>query len=286
MITVNESFQQLPPSSSKQVFDVDTELAPFSKIYISKESDPFRIIHCFELLKRDYQIFGELPDKSKKLLFTVREHFEWECCECDNWGIDCYCFAIICCDKILYQLDYKKNNQDFYTQGIYQKKGCYVCKCNCNCLFCCGCCCCCPQSAFYLRENTNHDDPDFDKGIKKGKTLASLCKCTDATANYVTQEGNNGYGVRATCPDVWKRKLLRYCCGLTNDFEIGIEDERGNKSGKILFYSGCCSELVKDKCCYLPKPFFEIFMPPNASSTQKFQIIADAIHFDVINNLL
>ena len=283
MTTTEESFHQLPLGSSKQVFDVDTELAPFTKMYISKENDPFRIIHCFEVLNSDYQIFGELPDKSKKLLFTVREHFECECCECDDWGVDCCCFTIICCDKILYQLDYKKNNQDFYTQGTYQKKGYYVCQgCECNCCACCRC----PYSALYLRENTDHDDPDFDKGVKKGKTLASLCKCSDATANYITQEGNNGYAVRATCPDVWKRKLLRYCCGLTNDFEIGIEDERGNKSGKILFYSGCCSELVKDKCCYLPKPFFEIFMPPNASSTQKFQIIADAIHFDVINNLL
>ena len=73
---------------------------------------------------------------------------------------------------------------------------------------------------------------------------------------------------------------------MTTDFEIEIEDEKGNKCGNIMFYSGIFSKLVEGRCCYMPKPFFEINMPQNASSLQKFQIIADTVHFDYVNNLL
>ena len=114
-----------------------------------------------------------------------------------------------------------------------------------------------------------------------------MCKCcNDRTSTYYTENNLNGYGIRATCPEVYKRKILRICCDLTSDFEIEIEDERGNKCGNIMFYSGLFSKLVEGKCCYMPKPYFEINMPQNASSIQKFQIIADAVHFDYINNVL
>ena len=73
---------------------------------------------------------------------------------------------------------------------------------------------------------------------------------------------------------------------MTTDFEIEIEDEKGNKCGNIMLYSGLFSKLVEGKCCYMPKAFFEINMPKNASSIQKFQIIADIIHFDYANKLL
>ena len=56
-------------------------------------------------------------------------------------------------------MDYRRNNVGFYTQGIYIQKGC---RC-----FCCqksaGCCeNCCPKSIYYMRENIDPDNPDFN----------------------------------------------------------------------------------------------------------------------------
>jgi hypothetical protein len=285
----DQSFDKIPTSTSKMPFNVETELN-YKRIFVVKEKDPFKINHlCQPFFIHDYQIYGELPDKSKKLLFTVSEHFQCKCCDCDDWGINILCFSLICCDKILFQLDYKKNNKGFYTQGLNQKKGCYICSYCCACNFCC-CCNCCTYDILYLRENTDHNNPDFDVGIKKGRTITSINKynlcCPDRTSLYITEENLNGYGIKATCSEVCKRKMLRKCCDMTTDFEIEIEDEKGNKCGNIMFYSGLFSKLVEGKCCYMPKPFFEINMPQNASSRQKFQIIADAVHFDYINNLL
>ena len=282
---VNQSFEALPVKDTNLPFNVETDLNAFTKIFMTRENDPFKIVHCFELFTLDYQIFGEMPDKSKKLLFTVSEHYECDLCECDDCGCDLCCFSLICCDKIIFQFDYRKNNQGFYTQGIYQKKGCYVRNCKKCCE--CNCCNCCPYHLLYLRENTDHDNPNFDVGIKKGRTETSLGKfCNDPKTLYITEENLNGYGIKATCSEVCKRKMLRKCCDMTTDFEIEIEDEKGNKCGNIMLYSGLFSKLVEGKCCYMPKAFFEINMPKNASSIQKFQIIADAVHFDYINNLL
>ena len=49
-------------------FDVTEELEKYSRIFITKEVDPFRIIHCFEAMSRDYIIYGETKDNDKKLL--------------------------------------------------------------------------------------------------------------------------------------------------------------------------------------------------------------------------
>ena len=46
--------------------------------------------------------------------------------------------------------------------------------------------------------------------------------------------------------------MLRKCCDMTTDFEIEIEDEKGNKCGNIMLYSGLFSKLVEGKCCYMP----------------------------------
>ena len=70
------------------------------------------------------------------------------------------------------------------------------------------------------------------------------------------------------------------------DFEIDIEDGNGLKNGSIFIYSGCCSKKTEGKCCFCPLPFYDIEMPASASSEQKFQIIADTIHFDIINGVL
>ena len=280
----NRSFDKLPTSSSKIPFNVEEELY-YKRIFIIKEKDPFKNIHiCQQYITNDYQIFGELPDKSKKLLFIVSEHFECKCCECDGWGINFLCFSLICCDKMLFQLDYKKNNKGFYTQGYYQSKGCHICS---NC-YECNFCCCCPYHTLYLRENIDHNNPDFNVGIKKGKTITSknIC-CTDRTSLYITEDNSKGYGIRAKCCEICRHKCLKkYFKYITCDFEIEIENEKGNKCGNIYLYSGICSKVVEDTCCYFPKPYFEINMPPNISSAQKFQIIADTIHFDYVNNLL
>jgi len=72
----DQSFDQLPTIPSTLPFNVETDLNEFTKIFITRENDPFKIVHCFEPFALDYQIFGEMSDKSKKLLFTVSEHYE------------------------------------------------------------------------------------------------------------------------------------------------------------------------------------------------------------------
>ena len=80
---------------------------------------------------------------------------------------------------------------------------------------------------------------------------------------------------------------MKCCCGLECDFEMDIENEKGTKTGNIKIFSGCFSEKVKtEKRCHIPRKYYEINMPDDASSEQKFQIIADLIHFDIVNSAL
>ena len=74
-------------------FDVTRDLNQFNKIFVRKAFNPFRAACCFERLA-DYEIFGELPDGDKKLLFTCQQHFE--CCNCcDSCFINCCLWDII-----------------------------------------------------------------------------------------------------------------------------------------------------------------------------------------------
>ena len=111
-------------------FDVENDLNNFSQVFIAKELDIFRSMHCFDGLKKDYIIYGQLPDGDKKILFTSREHFQWCHC-CDDCTITCCLCEYICCDRIIFQMDYKRNGANFYTQGFNIQKGCYFCKCYC-----------------------------------------------------------------------------------------------------------------------------------------------------------
>lgn len=263
-------------------FDISNELNQYSKVYISKELDYFRIIHCCELNRRDYKIFGELPNGDKKILFTARKHFQ--CCNC-NCIIFCCLYEYVCCDKIIFQMDYKRNNIDFYTQGVNVKKGCYCSRC-----YCCQCGCC-PQSELYLRENIDADNPDFDFGVHKGKTSGTIncCKCLrDRTVTYTNEEGVKGPNVRLLCCEICKRNLGCCCCNCFNcqDFEIFIEDANGQRTGNIIIPNGCFSSKVDGKSCFCPRKHYEINFPTNASSNEKFQIIADVIHFDLENGLI
>ena len=46
------------------------------------------------------------------------------------------------------------------------------------------------------------------------------------------------------------------------------------------------SSKVEGRCCFLPRPYFEVNLPVGATSEQKFHIIADLIDLDVINRIL
>ena len=179
------------------------------------------------------------------------------------------------CDRIITQFDYKRNNTNFYTQGINIQKGCYL-----KVGSCVYCCCCFPRT-LYLRENMDPDNPDFNVGVKKGTTVTSkCCSCScDKFATYYNEEGTQGYGVRLTCCEILKHCSTRWFGGLL-DVEIDIEDEKGEKVGSIVIPNGLCSKKVQGEICHIPRNYYEINFPQKASSFEKFQLIADVIHFD------
>ena len=284
-----DAFKASPPSGITLPFNVATDLNIFFFFFFVREFDKFRLFHCCDNFGPDYKIYGELPDGDKKLLFTSSHHFD--CCDCyDDCHINFWCFGAIgfflsyyFCDSILFQMDYRRNGAPFYTQGVNIKRGLHCCLCDC-------CLCCfrsCLPSVLFLRENTDPDDRDFDVGIKKGFTEVpntSCCSCCrDKTAFAKSQEGIKGHTIRAKCCDICVQSCIyEFCCNCTCDFEMDIEDEKGVKVGNIMIYSGCYSEKVKDKCCFYPAPYYEINLPSNCTSEQKFQIIADTIHFDLV----
>ena len=263
-------------------FNVATELNMFSRIFVVREYDKFRIFHCCERLFPDYRVFGELPDGDKKILFTSSRHFQ--CCRCcDDCSINCCLCSYFCCDSIVFQMDYRRNGFPFYTQGINIAKGCYFCRCH--------CCYCCPPSILYLRENIEPENPNPNVGIQKGFTeVPNTCCCSccrDKTAFANSPEGFRGPLIRAKCCDICRHRCIyNYCCNCTCDFEMDIEDEKGLKVGNIMIYSGCYSEKVEGRCCYCPVAYYEINMPTVCTSEQKFQIIADTIHFDLIHQVV
>lgn len=266
-------------------FNIATDLNEYKRMYITKEFDYFKIVHCCQNIMPEYKIYGQLPDGDIKLLFTCSQHFEWNICDCCNHIVlTFYCCSYVFCDSIVFQLDYRRNQAPFYTQGLNIQKGFYCCQC-----YCCACCTCCSRSSkLFLRENTKPDDPDFNQGIQKGNTDVDLSCCTpDYIATYITERNEKGYGVRAKCCEICQHCCLKWCCGLDCDFKINIEDDKGKETdGNVMIYSGFFSEKVKDKCLYLPRRYFTINLPSGASSEQKFQIVADLIHYDIIHRVL
>ena len=92
--------------------DVFTELAGYTKIFITRQYDPFRIFHrCCDNIGCDFIVYGLLPEGDKKILFTIRHHYE--CCEPRNIEISCCLCDIILNDKIIIQFDYRRNNNNF-----------------------------------------------------------------------------------------------------------------------------------------------------------------------------
>jgi hypothetical protein len=254
--------------------DVSKDLNEFSKFFVTIGFDNFRNIHCCEKCfpSFDFMIYGELPDGDKKLIFTCSKHNQFCKC-CDNCIITYFCLCdYVCCNSIVFQMDYRRNNKTFYTQGLNIQRGCYCCKC--HCCSCCCCCGCCPPSILNLRENVDPDNPDFNVGIKKGRTSKYGCLLTDKVVSYFSQEGMKGPSIRAGC-------CTGCICCDCSDIIMDIEDGNGGSIGKILIPNGCNSEKVKGMCCHLPRRYYEINISQNITSEQKFQIIADVVHFSL-----
>ena len=268
----------------KLPFDISKDLKEYQRILVAKEFDLFRVAHCFENALGDYKIYGESPNGDITLLFTSSLHFECTICNCcDNIVIPFYCFTYSCCDSIIFQMDYRRNGKPFYTQGYNLLRGFHCCKC-----YCCSCFPCCSRvDKLFLRETTNPNNRGVSEGKGNGRTEVDLSCCVwDYISTYRNEKKQKGYGVRGKCFEVCGHSCLRCCCGLDCDFKLHIEDAKGKETGNIMIYSGCFSEKVKGRCCYLPRKYFEVNIPPEASSEQKFQIIADLIHFDIVHGVL
>lgn len=296
----NQKEMPIPPSSIENAlpiavpiifqnialpFNVENDLNIFSKVFVTKNFDLFRSIHCCEVGGLDYIIYGQLPDGDRKELFTSRQHFQ--CCHCcDDCTIPCFLCEYVCCDRIIFQMDYKRNGVNFYTQGLNVQKGCYCCKCHC----CqCNCCqCCCPKTLLFLRENTDPDNPDFNVGIKKGTTLGKTCCCCccDTTMEYTSQEGMKGHNLRLTCCEsCLHSSFCCWCCRCT-DVQIIIEGPNGTQTGNIIVPNGMFSKKKEyDSIFYCPRPYYEVNFPPGITSSEKFQIITQVVHLDLLVNL-
>ena len=105
--------------------------------------------------------------------------------------------------------------------------------------------------------------------------------CQDRKATFYSQEGAKGHNLRLHCNDYCLLKCL--CC--CKEIEIGIEDSKEKKVGNIFVPSNCCS-IKAPSNCYCGVRYYELTMPKNISSEQKFQIIANVVHFDVYYNIL
>jgi hypothetical protein len=288
---VPQLYEKSNPKPTSLPLNVEEDLKKYSRIYITKEFDPFRLVHCCELMYRDYMIYGEIKGEhnvlDKKLLFTSAYHYK--CCNCcEQCIIGCLCCGYACCDSIQFQMDYRRNGEPFYTQGINISKGCHCCDvCLLNC-----CNTCCAGDKLYLRENIDPDNPNIKVGNPKGFTEANCCCACDKFVIYNQQNNLRGQTVRAACCEICKNSCLAggcccvcSCCIQGCDFEMSIENESGIKTGNVKLFSGCCSEKTQGKFCYLPRPYLEVNMPPNSTSEQRFQIIADIIHLDLNNRI-
>ena len=152
--------------------------------------------------------------------------------------------------------------------------------------------CCLSGQIYYLRENLEPENPDFNVGVKKGSTLATKC-CGDTIVAYTTQEGFKGPSVKLQCCEYYKNRCVTYCCcGACGcqyfgcDTELVIEDANGQQTGTIYKPFGCCSKKVEGTCCLVPGQHYIINFPPNATSIEKFQIVADLVHFNEKTGIL
>ena len=188
-------------SPSSLPFDVENDLNGFNKVYIAKQFNLFRTFHCCEFLGGDYIVYGLLPDGDKKILFTSKKHYK--CCDyCNDCVIPFGCCCYVCCDKIVFQMDYQRNNLNFYTQGAYLVKGCFFCDCR---AYCHG-------SVLMLRENISPDNPDINVGKQKGQTVKQGCLfCQDRVIKYFDEKGVEGHTLRLKAFNVFLNSIPCSC---------------------------------------------------------------------------
>ena len=70
-ITTSIPIVQIVNMPMKLPFDVTSELSNYTRAFVTKDTDFFRTFHCCERKSFDYNVFGELQDSHKVLLFTV-----------------------------------------------------------------------------------------------------------------------------------------------------------------------------------------------------------------------
>lgn len=294
---------ELTPLSDLPI-NVYTDLENIKVAYIGIEKDIFRIFHCQEKNSLSLKIYYLDENNKINVLFNVNEHFVpkkcCSCCTCDL--INCCCCAYLYRNKIIYQLDYLKNNLPFATLGYNLPQGCYCCKVNC-CESCCTCPCCNCRSVLsklYLRINNNPSEPDLSYGKFLGKTTAVLTNCCDGFSNKVEIVDENGM-LR------WIVGLVRKCCNckccccdcchccdeVFSDKFFEIYDANMKLCGSILVPYGICSvKLEKDCCCYKSccggccscyrvNPYYEIHFPEIANSLDKFYILSAVMMFEL-----
>ena len=77
---------------------------------------------------------------------------------------------------------------------------------------------------------------------------------------------------------------IGYICCFAPEINIPILDENDRILGNILIPKGRCPENTNP--CYCSELYYEVSLPQNATSIEKFQIVADIIHFDLENKLI
>ena len=298
---------QIPESASltDSPINIYTDLQNIKVAYVGIENDIFRIFHCQERDSLSFKIYYLDENNKINILFNVNEHFVPEkCCSCCRCEICNFCcWAYVYHNKILYQLDYLKNNIPFATLGLNLSQGCYCCKLNC-CAGCCNCCgsCKCTNvlQKLFLRINNNPSNPDFTYGKYIGKSTAIINKGCQPNSHKVEIVDENGMlkwtvGLISKCCDC----DCCQCCNCCNCCEekfsdklFDIYDSNMNLCGDIIVPFGSCSRrLDKDCCCkcccggcfscYRVTPYYEIHFPENANSLDKFYIISAVMMFEL-----
>lgn len=285
--------------------DVYKDLQNIKVAYIGIENDIFRIFHCQERDSLSFKIYYLDENNKINILFNVNEHFVPEkccsCCRCEV--INCCCCAYLYNHRIVYQLDYLKNNLPFATLGLNLNQGCYCCKLNC-CAGCCNCCSCCKctnvLSKLYLRLNNNPSNPDFSYGKYLGISTGMMTAGCQPNSHKVEITDENG-------ALKWTVGLIRKCCDcqccccncckccdeVFSDKLFEIYDSEMKLCGDIIVPFGyCSSKLEKDCCCwkcccggccscYRVTPYYEIHFPENANSLDKFYILTAVMMFEL-----
>ena len=285
--------------------DVYKDLQNIKVAYVGIEKDIFRIFHSQEINSLSFKIYYLDENNKINILFNVNEHFVPEkccsCCRCEV--INCCCCAYLYNHRIVYQLDYLKNNLPFATLGLNLNQGCYCCKLNC-CAGCCNCCSCCKctnvLSKLYLRLNNNPSNPDFSYGKYLGISTGMMTAGCQPNSHKVEITDENGVLK-------WTIGLIRKCCdcqcGCCNcgkcceevfsDKLFEIYDSDTKLCGDIIVPFGSCSYRLKKDCCccksccggccscYRVTPYYEIHFPEKANSLDKFYILTAVMMFEL-----